>query len=172
MKRLSRLWALLAERGQADYAEFRRRERNSLVIERLIRDWGLWDSDVDLGTGPASPFKTKVLQSSLLIPWLMTKFRNFHVAHDSVKALRASQCLTAVFLEAELGAASFGQPFSITVLGQLMRVAPDFRLPMGGLFSAVPCLQGDWQAMSDNDRCVGGLPALTNEPKVGDVPCP
>lgn len=158
--------------GQVDYAGFRKRERKEELIERLIRDWGLNDTTVDLGTGPTTPFRTKVLQTALLVPWLMAKFRNFIVGHDSVKAMRASQCLTSVFLEAEVGAASLGQPFSITVLGQTMQISRAFTLPMGGLFAAIPSLQSDWHAMSVNDRCVGGLPAISNEPKLGDVSYP
>lgn len=94
----------------------------------IIQEWRLVDTVFHDSCSAGGPFKTRALQSALVLPWLLLKHVHFDTGRQELHRHRAGVCIQSIFLEAK-AAATVIPPDSlptITVIGQVLQVSPQF----------------------------------------------
>ena len=127
---------LLAGLGIVDKVEFRKREKKRCDLETLAATWGLTASDFFHGDSSGHQFKTTVLGSTIVLPWLFMKIRHFEIGRETGRRERCWQLVPWYMEIARNGARFFdGDALSMYVCNHTIDVRRDLHLDLSPIMS-------------------------------------
>ena len=129
--------------GIVDQVDYRKREKRQGHIPEISASWALFECDYVPG-GRSSAFKTPLMSTSLLLPWLCAKFRHFVQGRDVTRGDRCTSALIAWFDLSRKGLALCPSAPELTVLGVTLSPSRDGFLSLHSLVAVYPALSQEW----------------------------
>ena len=153
--------------GIRGFTEFRKRECQSQYVQHVMLDWCVGIDAFHVG-GP--PFGTRVLATSLLIPWMFLKWHHFATGRAGNTRLKCEALAKLVLSECLQGSVEVEELPSMDVDGIHLPLRRDGCLDIAALCVACPDLSATWESLAGISAILG-QPSFCTQPRITDFLC-
>lgn len=163
-----RIW--LQHLGVSCHSEYRKREKKEGYISKCLTSWALGADHFCPPSGGEENIKTNTMSTSMLLAWLLEKYRHFEKGREIDKMRRCSAAVEAWCLMAQSGFAKCDAPLEIDLMGLPLRVDTRGRLNLSALVHCCPELPGEWETLRSCANVCGLSPwPASHAPQASDV---